>query len=128
MEDRFLNLGPAGAICSAFLHDPDAAWLVLACDLPLLDAATLRQLLEARQPQRVATAVRGPGKEWPEPLIAIYEPRAYPRLLQFLGLGYGCPRKLLINSDVAVLELSDGQAITNANTPAEREAVLKSLE
>ena len=29
---------------------PDAAWLVLACDLPLLDAATLAQLLRARDP------------------------------------------------------------------------------
>ena len=123
IEDRFVGLGPAGAICSAFLTRPDSAWLVLACDLPLLDADTLQTLIDARRADRVATAVRGPGKEWPEPLIAIYEPRAYPRLLQFLGLGYSCPRKLLINSDVEVVGLADGAAITNANTPGERAAV-----
>ncbi|CAH0999465.1 Molybdenum cofactor guanylyltransferase [Neolewinella maritima] len=124
VADRFLGLGPAGAIASAFLSAPDAAWLVLACDLPLLDEATLRTLLTARRPDRLATAVRGPGKPWPEPLVAIYEPRAYQRLLQFLSLGYACPRKLLINSDVAVVDLPDGRPLTNANTPEERERVL----
>ena len=122
--DRFRGLGPAGAIASAFLTAPDIAWLVLACDLPLLDEVTLRRLITARRPDRLATAVRGPGKEWPEPLVAIYEPRAYQRLLQFLSLGYACPRKLLINSDTEVVDLNDGAPLTNANTPAERGRVL----
>ena len=124
VTDRFLGLGPAGAIASAFLSAPDVAWLVLACDLPLLDQSTLRQLIAARRPDRVATAVRGPARPWPEPLIAIYEPRAYQRLLQFLSLGYACPRKLLINSDTEVVDLTDAAPLTNANTPEERARVL----
>jgi molybdopterin-guanine dinucleotide biosynthesis protein A len=116
-----------GAICSAFLHDPDAAWLVLACDLPLLDRTTIETLVNARRPNKVATALRSPEQKWPEPLVAIYEPRAYPRLLQFLSLGYSCPRKLLINSEVEVITLADAAPVTNANTPADREAVLQRL-
>ena len=127
IQDRFLDLGPMGAICSAFLHDPNAAWLVLACDLPLLDRATIETLIAARRPDKVATALRSPEQQWPEPLVAIYEPRAYPRLLQFLSLGYSCPRKLLINSEVEVITLADAAPVTNANTPAEREAVLQRL-
>ncbi|NJB86433.1 molybdopterin-guanine dinucleotide biosynthesis protein A [Lewinella marina] len=123
VADRFLGLGPAGAIASAFLTDPDAAWLILACDLPLLEAPIVRRLVEARRPDRVATALRGAGREWPEPLVAIYEPRAYQRLLQFLALGYSCPRKLLINSDTAVIDLEDNLPLTNANTPEDRERV-----
>ena len=123
--DRFVDMGPAGAIASALMSQPDAAWLVLACDLPLLDADTLEQLIDARRPDRFATAARGPGKEWPEPLVAIYEPRAYPRLLQFLGLGYSCPRKMLINSDVEVLELASSGPLTNVNTPEERDRILQ---
>lgn len=126
--DRFVGLGPAGAICSAFLTDPDTAWLVLACDLPLLDATTLQQLITGRRADRVATAVRAPGEQWPEPLVAIYEPRAYPRLLQFLSLGYSCPRKLLINSDVEVVDLHDATAVANANTPEERDRLAKTLK
>ena len=128
IADRFLGLGPAGAIASAFLAQPDVAWLVLACDLPMLDRDTVLRLIEARDPVRTATAVRGPGREWPEPLIAIYEPRAYPRLLQFLGLGYSCPRKLLINSPVKLLDLEDMTPLTNANTPEERDRVRKMLD
>lgn len=127
VADRFLDLGPAGAIASAFLHDPNAAWLVLACDLPLLEAEVVATLAGERSSNRYATAYRRPGERFPEPLITIYEPRAYERLLRMLSLGYACPRKLLINSDVKVIEATEDRPFTNANTPAERERVLALL-
>jgi molybdopterin-guanine dinucleotide biosynthesis protein A len=127
LPDTFLGLGPLGGILSAFRHDPNAAWLVLACDLPFLTAETLRQLVTGRQPGRLATAFQSPGNEFPEPLITIFEPRAYPELLRFLGLGYSCPRKMLINSDVEVLPTPNSEALRNVNTPAEREAAQQAL-
>ena len=127
IRDRFLGMGPLGAISSAFLTEPDTAWLVLACDLPLLDAGTVADLLAAREVRRVATAIRIAEQPFPEPLAALYEPRAYPRLLEFLSLGYACPRKMLINSDVAHHVLADGTPLTNANTPEQRAAVLAAL-
>jgi hypothetical protein len=42
-------------------------------------------------------------------------------------MGYACPRKLLINSDIATLKFKEEEAITNANTPEERKEVLKKL-
>ena len=48
--DTHENLGPIAGIIAAQAAHPDAAWLVLACDLPFLDAATLEHLLWARQP------------------------------------------------------------------------------
>jgi molybdopterin-guanine dinucleotide biosynthesis protein A len=127
LPDTFLGLGPLGGILSAFRHDPNAAWLVLACDLPFLTAAVLRQLVAGRQPARLATAFQSPDNEFPEPLITIFEPRAYPELLRFLGLGYSCPRKMLINSDVQVLPTPGGEALRNVNTPAERAAAEQAL-
>lgn len=127
IPDRFVDLGPMGAIASAFLHDPQSAWLVLACDLPLLEPSHIQDLIAGREPARYATAVQGAQQAFPEPLIAIYEPRAYPRLLHFLSLGYSCPRKILINSDIASLVFTDESPLTNANTPADREAVLARL-
>ena len=50
--------GPIGGIRAAQLAHPEAAWLVLACDLPLLDAATLQHLIARRDPGRTATAFR----------------------------------------------------------------------
>lgn len=127
IEDRFLGLGPAGAIASAFLHDPESAWLVLACDLPLLKKEDLLQLIQNRDARRYATAIQGASRPFPEPLIAIYEPRAYPRLLQFLTLGYACPRKLLINSDIATLGVQNEALLSNANTPEERAQILQKI-
>ena len=127
LGDTFMDLGPFGAIASAFRQKPDVAWLVIACDLPLLDAFTLRQLVAARNPSEIATAFNSPVNEFPEPLIAIWEPRAYPVLLQFLTQGYSCPRKVLINSSVALLDAERPEALMNANFPADKEEALAKI-
>lgn len=126
IQDVFLNLGPFGGICSAFQKDPNTAWMVLATDLPFVNQKLLTSLLTKRNPSKVATAVKGKGKEFPEPLIAIYEPKAYPMLLQFLAQGYSCPRKMLINSDVEMVEVED-DLIQNINTPEEFKAAKRVL-
>jgi molybdopterin-guanine dinucleotide biosynthesis protein A len=121
IPDSFLELGPYGAILSAFREDPNAAWLVLACDLPLLDTATVQELINQRNPSKLATSFKSPESEqgFPEPLIAIWEPRAYPILLSFLAQGISCPRKVLINTAVEILAPSVSRALTNVNTPEE---------
>ena len=126
IEDTFIGLGPFGAICSAFQHDPNTAWLVLATDLPYADEKLIRRLIEERDPSKVATALKGKNKKFPEPLITIWEPRAYPAMLQFLAQGISCPRKVLINSDVKLVEVDD-DFITNVNTPEEFSAIKKKL-
>ena len=78
IEDTFFNLGPFGGICSAFQKDPNSAWMVLAIDLPFVNEDLVKLLLEKRNPSKVATAIKGKGKQFPEPLITIYEPKAYP--------------------------------------------------
>jgi len=115
IEDVFLGLGPFGGLLSAFKAFPDAAWLVVACDLPLLDTATLDQLVSARNPSQLATAFQSPLNEFPEPLITIWEPRSYPVLLQFLAQGFSCPRKVLINSAIELITAKNPQALTNVN-------------
>ncbi|RTQ46755.1 molybdopterin-guanine dinucleotide biosynthesis protein MobA [Hymenobacter gummosus] len=127
LPDQFLDLGPLGGLLSAFRHDPNAAWLVVACDLPFLTEQTLQHLVQQRHAGRVATAFQSPDNEFPEPLITIWEPRSYPVLLQFLGLGYSCPRKVLINSDVELLAAPAPQELRNVNTPAERDAARQEL-
>ncbi len=127
LTDTFLNLGPFGAILSAFHQYPDAAWLVVACDLPLLDKATVRQLLKSRHPSKLATAFQNPATQLPEPLISIWEPKSYPVLLQFLGQGYSCPRKVLIHNDIELLQIEQPHALQNVNTPEEMEKVKSAL-
>ncbi len=125
LADTFYDLGPFGAIASAFRHQPNAAWLVVACDLPLLDLETLDFLVKNRQPSAVATAFNSPVNQFPEPLISIWEPRSYPILLQFLAQGFSCPRKVLINSEVHLVDAPEGQKLMNVNRPEELAEVVK---
>lgn len=126
ITDTFIDLGPYGAILSAFRANPNTAWLVVACDLPLLDFQTLSHLIDNRNPSAIATTYQSPEsvEGFPEPLITIWEPKSYSPLLQFLAQGFSCPRKVLINSDTHILTPSVPTALTNVNTPDEA-ALLK---
>ncbi len=116
ITDTFFGLGPFGAICSAFRQNPNVAYLVVATDLPFVNQAVLERLISKRNPKKIATALKGKNSDFMEPLIAIWEPKSYPVLLSFLALCYYCPRKVLINSDVEIVEVDDA-VIQNVNTP-----------
>lgn len=119
IADRFEGLGPYGAILSAMMTAPDHAWLIVATDLPFVTDTTLEQLLAQRNPSKIATAFHNPETGFPEPLITLWEPKAYPVLLSYLAQGNVCPRKALINSDVQLIEATDPKWLINVNTPEE---------
>ena len=60
--DQIQDVGPAAGILAAFALRPDHAWLIAAVDLPLLDAATLNQLVSERNPQLMALYYLGTRK------------------------------------------------------------------
>jgi molybdopterin-guanine dinucleotide biosynthesis protein A len=127
MPDTFTGLGPYGAILSAFRENPDRAWLVIACDLPLVDAGVIEHLVDNRNTATIATAFQSQQDQFPEPLITIYEPKSYSLLLQFLAQGYSCPRKVLINSDITLLQSPKEDALANVNTPDELDRIKRVL-
>lgn len=126
ITDKFVGLGPFGAICSAFQENPDVAWLVIATDLPFVTDEVIQLLVKHRNPSKVATTIKGKDKQFPEPLITIWEPKSYILLLNYLAQGYSCPRKVLINSDVEIIEVDDN-LIRNINTPEEFKAAHKEI-
>lgn len=119
--------GPLAGILTAFSRFPGTAWFVTACDLPLLDTATLLFLQNNRRPDVIATTFRSPHDGHPEPLITIWEPAAFPLLQDFVQRGITCPRKVLINSNALVLDAPFPDALLNANTPADAEKVQQLL-
>ncbi len=126
ITDKFIGLGPFGAICSAFQENPDVAWLVIATDLPFVTNEVIQLLLKHRNPSKAATTIKGKDKQFPEPLITIWEPKSYPLLLNYLAQGYSCPRKVLINSESEIIEIED-DFIRNINTPEEFKAAKKEI-
>lgn len=125
--DRQPGIGPIAGISAALQAHPKAAWLVVACDLPFLSEATLRHLVAHRDPAKVATAYRSNHDALPEPLCAIWEPVAREPLLAFIAAGKQCPRKFLINGDVALLDLPDARALDNVNTVDEYESTIAAI-
>lgn len=124
----YIGNGPTAAILSAFEKYPSAACLVVACDLPLLDSATLQYLVDNRDVRGIATTFQSPHDGLPEPLITIWEPSAYHILLAKLQEGYKCPRKVLMNNPATILIPPNSLALTNTNTPEDAamvQAILK---
>ena len=124
-EDVFK--GPFNGILSAHNKYPDVAWLVLACDLPLIDEKSLRELIEARKGSADATAFAQKENPLPEPLCAIWEPQALTGAVSYLEQGNGsCPRKFLINSNTHLVFPENAQVLMNANSEVEyKEAMTK---
>ena len=117
--DGPVGAGPIAGIVAAQARHPEAAWLVLACDLPYLDSATLDQLLAGRDSTRIATAFRSAGDRLPEPLCAIYEPASREPILGYIAGGGACPRKFLLTREPCLLDAANARALGNANTPQE---------
>lgn len=117
IEDSFQGFGPVSGILSAFKHDPNAAWLTVASDLPFVDEESIKTLLQSRDERKIASCYIRSESEFPDPLFTIWEPKAYCTLLSYLSLGYACPRKVLINSDVNVIPIKDDRILMNVNDP-----------
>ena len=127
LVDTYDAVGPAAGILSAQDAYPEAAWLVIACDLPRLDEATLRTLIAARDPAKDATVFTSRFDDLPEPLCALWEPSSHARLKQRYDAGSYCPRKALIQSDIVLLP-APGEALDNINTPEEFAQMQRQLE
>ena len=119
LTDNHEGAGPLIGILSAFAAHPNAAWLVVACDLPLLDHDTLYFLVNKRVTGKMATTFKSPFDGLPEPLITIWEPMSFELLKQHIAGGYTCPRKALIRNEalVTLLEPPNPDTLMNANTP-----------
>jgi molybdopterin-guanine dinucleotide biosynthesis protein A len=114
--------GPLAGIIAALSLQPEADWLVLACDLPRLDTATLLHLISSKLPDELFLSYRSEFDGLPEPLCALYAPAALPLLRD---MEFRCPRKLLIRHECRLLEPVTPRALDNANTPDDWQSAIK---
>jgi molybdenum cofactor guanylyltransferase len=112
-----VSAGPIVGIVSAMEMQPDASWIVVACDLPRLDQKTLLHLVTSLHFDDSFLAYRSESDGLPEPLCAIYAPAALPIFKQALADNFRCPRKILINHHCRLLDSVTPRALENANSP-----------
>jgi len=120
----YVNIGPIGGILSAMLQYPDVDWFVLAVDLPFVTQTTIQNLLMNHDPSKNATVYKSTHDGLPEPLCALYTCQGQTAMKNYVQNGNVCPRKFLINSDIALLEQIEPNSLDNINHPDEyREAI-----
>ena len=124
LTDAARVVGPAAGLVAAFRLAPDAAWLLVAVDMPLLDAAALETLVASRDPRAVATGYQH-ADGTAEPLCTIWEPAAADLLA---AEGSPSLRRVLEGSNVRLLEPAESHWLKSVNTDADDGAVRAFLE
>lgn len=118
--DTFSERGAAAGVHAALHHAP-AGWVfVSACDLPCLDAATIRTLSAARSTQDVVLARAGGQLQ---PLAAFWHTRALPKLVGALSEGALSLRALVGRLDATLVEFTEAAPFTNVNLPEDMAAL-----
>ena len=138
--------GPLAGIATALESRRDAAWLVVAVDMPLLTVESLEHLVgvwrgpvgrpEAGHgaPESVmelraqVTAFRSPRAGGPEPLCSLWEPDALPIVLGCMNGGERSVARCLGKLSVQLVDPVDERTLWNANTPADLETLRYTLE
>jgi molybdopterin-guanine dinucleotide biosynthesis protein MobB len=112
--------GPVAGVVAALQWHRSAAWLVVACDQPMVRAEAVTWLLEQRAPGRWAVMPR-PNGGVVEPFLAVYEPQALVLLEDCLGAGRSAPRVISdhpkVECPMPPAELAD--CWRSVNTPGE---------
>jgi molybdenum cofactor guanylyltransferase len=119
------ELGPMGGILSAFDFNSNTAWLIVACDMPLIDENSFETLINHRNKKRVATAFLNPETNAPDPLFTIYEPTAFQLLTKYVESGNKSPKVFLQNNDTEIITSNNPVFLKNINTKEEFEQMIK---
>lgn len=119
LEDALPSEGPLSGLLTAFQAYPQVNWLVVACDLPYVNAENLAPLIRQYREDVVATCYRHPQAHFPEALCAIYTPQARTILEQAYQGGERCPVRILAQAPCHVIDPPDARTTTNINTPEE---------
>lgn len=128
ITDALQSNGPAVGIYSAMKAYPDATWLVVACDMPLVSKSDIEYLLSQRDSTAFASAFFNEEKKWPEPLFTLWEPRARIVLWNALEGEKTCPRKLLTQLQPKLISPLNKEVLLNVNFPEEKREIEKNIE
>lgn len=126
IPDQLMEIGPASGVLSAMRAHPDAAWFVLACDMPFVDAGTIRRLAVEREASCCATAFENADGRI-EPLCAIYERKARPPLEESVRAGNMSLRAWLEIVPIRRIAAPNAETLWSVNSPTERADAIAKL-
>lgn len=119
MDDTTEDVGPAAGLIAAHHTHPATAWLVIACDYPLLEAAAIRQLLDHYEVP--ATCFKN-SEGFSEPLLGIWSSQALRTLEENVNNGRLGPSFTLRQLQAKLITPLREDWLTNVNYKSEWEA------
>ncbi len=118
ISDAHIGIGPLGGLHAGLCACTTPWLLVVACDLPWLDPATLRTLLAART-DTLDAVVASDSSGWDHPLCACYARHILPIIeAQIAAASYAMHALLNQLANVRTVRVPD-YAVRNINTPAD---------
>lgn len=124
------DIGPAAGLLAAHRRDPQATWIVAACDYPLITAQTIKGLREAHGADSTVTCFEN-EEGILEPLLAIWSPEALEKLKSNVDECRLGPSSTVKDIGGNVLRPDDEAAkawLLNVNTAEEWDKVREVLE
>jgi molybdopterin-guanine dinucleotide biosynthesis protein A len=119
IPDRLQGAGPLAGIQAA-LQASEAGWnLVVACDMPGINAEFLARLLDAAKSQNSDCLLPAGRSDLPEPLCAVYHRRCLPVISAALARRVHKVTDALSGLDVRMWPVNTAQWLANMNTPQE---------
>jgi molybdopterin-guanine dinucleotide biosynthesis protein A len=120
IPDRRPQAGPLAGIETALL-DATSDWsLIVACDMPRLNAGTLRRVLEETVSHPDSGCILPESAAgWAEPLCAAYHKRTLPAITAALDAGTRKVTRALPSRLVHHVRMTDDPIFQNINTPEE---------
>lgn len=106
--------------------EPQRDWvLLLACDLPYLDAGVFQQWVAVlpQIPATVTACLPKNPKGWWEPLCGLYRTNCQPRVAAFVDESGRSFQRWLSHESVYELPLTNSRMLLNCNTPADLQAL-----
>jgi molybdopterin-guanine dinucleotide biosynthesis protein A len=117
IPDEIPNAGPLGGIYTAIVRSPYERTLVVACDMPFLSSALLRELVAVKDADLVIP--RHAGRY--EPLCAIYSRGCADDIRDRLARGMNEASTLPTGLRVTAIDVDNERFFVNVNTPHDYE-------
>ncbi len=110
------NNGPMTGLYSAILFDAKLAWLILPCDLPFLDQAVLRKLINEINSDHDVICYFNKARNQAEPLVSIWNPSSFEKVKERYKAKQYSMYGLIQELKSKYIEMEDDSKLMNVNT------------
>ncbi len=119
IKDESTDSGPLEGIYKAFQVNDKVNWLVMACDLVFADHKDITALIKNNREGNDAICYLNPETREPFSLFTIYNSQIFPSLVDEYQSELKSARRLLMNSNVILLNPEDPNILKGINTMEE---------